>query len=67
MGKNKFSLECFSGKIKHFKTIFSPFFLMENWVIEDPPSQLNGKVLFLKPSLTELVRGLLMGVKLLFS
>ena len=35
-GKNKFALK---GKIKHFESIYF-FFLMENWVIEDPPSQL---------------------------
>ena len=39
MGK-KFALKCFLCKIKHFKTIF---FFMEILVIEDPPSQLNGK------------------------
>ena len=49
MGKNKFSLKCFSGKLKLFKPIF---FLMENRVIEDPPSQLNEKFhyFFSKPS-----------------
>ena len=41
--KNKFALKCFSGKIKCSKTMLV-FFLMENWGIEDPPSQLNGKI-----------------------
>ena len=40
--KNKFALKCISGKIKCFKTMFV-FFLMENRVVEDPPSQLNRK------------------------
>ena len=55
MGKNKFSLKCFSGKLKLFKNIFFLMewlswwilaiylFLIENQVIVDPPSQLNGK------------------------
>ena len=43
MGKSKFALKCFLGKIKCFKTMLVFFFLMENWGIEDPPSQLNGK------------------------
>ena len=46
MGKNKFTLKWFSGKIKCVKTMFV-FFLMENQGIEDPPSQLNGKFHYL--------------------
>ena len=41
-GKNKFALKCISGKLKCFKTIIFSF-LIENRVVEDPPSKLNGK------------------------
>ena len=43
MEKKKIGLKCVSGKIKCFKTMLV-FFFMENWGIEDPPSQLNGKI-----------------------
>ena len=51
MEEDKLALKCIWGKIKCFKTTLM-FFLMENRVGEDPPSQLIGKPhFFFKPPL----------------
>ena len=46
IGKNKFALKRISGKINCIYNIYFFFFLMEDWVIEDPASQPNGKFHF---------------------